>query len=64
MEAFEESCRLGVHIREDLFEGTAAFVCDTMLSIGKPPDEVVHTDVIGVFDDMMDDAFVGFAFLG
>ena len=47
-----------------LLEGTATGVSNVVLMMIEPPDEVVHTDVIGVFDDVVDDAFVGFAFLG
>ena len=59
---FEALCRHDVHVRQDGLECPTAFVSDVVLLISEIPDEVVHADVIGVLDDVMDEAFVGLAF--
>ena len=60
LESFEERSGYSVHIGQDLLEGAAAVVGDVMLLVGKPPNEVIHSDVVWIFDDVMDDALVGF----
>ena len=64
LELLEVGGLYAIHIRQDGFESTAAFVGDVMLTMGQPPHEIIHAEVVGVFDDVMDDTFVGFAALG
>ena len=51
-----------VFIRDDGFESTAAFVGFAVLGIGKPTEEIFRAIVKRIFDEMVADTEVGFAF--
>ena len=51
-----------IYIRQNGFEGSTPFVSHGMLFVSEPAHEVIHADVVRVFDDVMHDALVGVTF--
>ena len=51
-----------ITIGDDGFKGTAAFVGFAVLGIGKPTEEIFRAVVKRIFDEMVADTEVGFAF--
>ena len=62
LEFFEVLDLHAIHIRQNGFESTTTFISNSVLFVGEPSQEVIHTDVVRVFDDVMDEPFVGVAF--
>ena len=51
-----------IHIRQNGFECTTSFVSHGMLFVSEPSHEVIHSDVVRVLNDVMNDTFVGVTF--